>query len=61
MKKNYAILILILASIFTFFMGGWLTWIFPVWFLCAILVMVFGVETGPDSWAWSWTIKKDKT
>lgn len=59
MKKIYAVAVLFACAFLTLF-NSWTSWLCPVWILVGIAILVWGKETGPNNWSWSWTIKKDK-
>lgn len=55
MKKIYAALIVFLFAFVS--LATPLSFLFWIWLIAGVAILVFGKETGPDSWAWSWTLK----
>ena len=56
MKRIHLAAVIFILSFFDL-LTGW-AWISPFGITLGVAVMCWGVDTGPDSWEWSWTIKK---
>jgi len=56
MKRIHLAALIFIVSFFDLF-TGW-PWITPFGVTLGVAVMCLGVDTGPDSWEWSWTVKK---